>query len=598
MRIMPRRGRLPAFVTALSTSAALLAVPAVPAAATAAPAGGTEARIRATVARLSLPDKVGQMIVTQIFGDSADTQDPDAVAANQKLYGVDNGAQLIDKYHLGGVIYFGNTGNIVSPHQVGTFSNALQDRALATPSGIPLELAIDQEGGVVNRIGAPLAVSPGNMAIGAGFRPSTARKVAQASGHQLRALGINANYAPVLDVNTNALNIADGPRAFGDRPGPVSRFGAKTVAGYHRGGVATAVKHFPGLGSTTVNTDNGVAVSDQTEREFMTNDVPPFRAAVRAGSDMVMAAHIIAPALDPSRAPASLSKPIVTGLLRDKLHYNGVVITDALNAAAVEDVPPTQRVVRAVQAGVDQVLMPPELAASKQALIDAVNSGEVPMSRINASVTRILRMKYARGIMSHPYADLDAIDAHTGTPAQRRTMATAARRSITLVKNDAGTLPLNPGNAAHTLVTGFGATSVPTVAGALGRHGLSTTALTTGTTPSDAAIANAVDAAKDNDAVVVLTYNAWNNSQQQKLVKALLDTGKRVAVVSLGGPYDIAYFPAAKAYVAAYGFQPVSLTAAADTLTGTHPTGRLPVTIPAANDPDRPLYRYGTGLRY
>jgi len=588
--------RLPVLATALCTAAGLLAVPA---AATAAPADrGTEARIRATVARMSLPDKVGQMIVALINGNAADTEDPAAVAANQQLYGVDNGVQLVDKYHLGGIIYFSNRGNIVNPRQVATFSNTLQKTALATPSGVPLELGIDQEGGVVNRIGAPLAVSPGNMAQGAGFRPTEARAVAEANGHQLRALGINADYAPVLDVNTNALNTADGPRAFGDRPAPVAAFGTNAVAGYHEGGVATGVKHFPGLGSTTVNTDNGVAVSDQTTRQFMTNDIPPFRAAVRAGSDMIMAAHIIAPALDPSRAPASLSEPIVTGLLRKRLGYDGVVITDALDAAAVADVPPTERVVRAVKAGIDQVLMPPELADSKQALIDAVNSGDVPMSRIDSAVTRILRMKYARGVFAHPYADLDAIDANTGTPAQQATMAGAAKRSITLVKNDAGTLPLSTANVGRTLVTGYGATSVPTVAGELGKHGLTTTALTTGTTPSDAAIQNAVTAAKDQDAVVVLTYNAWNNTQQQKLVKALLDTGKRVAVVALGGPYDIAYVTGAKAYVAAYGFQPVSLTAAADTLTGTRPAGRLPVTIPVAGHPDQVLYRYGTGLHY
>jgi beta-N-acetylhexosaminidase len=347
-----------------------------------------------------------------------------------------------------------------------------------------------------------------------------------------------------------------------------------------------------------VNTDNGVAVSDQTEKQFMANDVPPFRAAIRAGSDMIMAAHIIAPALDPSKAPASLSEPIVTGLLRKKLGYDGVVITDALDAAAVADVPPTERVVRAVKAGIDQVLMPPELANSKQALIDAVNSGDVPKSRIDTAVTRILRMKYARDIMSHPYADPGAVDANIGTPAQRRTMAGTARRSITLVKNDAKTLPLTPANAGKTLVTGYGATSVPAVADALGKHGLTTTAQSTGTTPSDATIQSAVDAAKDQDAVVVLTYNAWNNAQQQKLVKALLDTGKRVAVTALGGPYDIAYVTGAKAYVAAYGFQPVSLTAAADTLAGARPTGRLPVTIPIAGHPDRTLYPYGTGLGY
>lgn len=587
--------RLPALATTLCTAAGLLVVPA---AATADAGHGTEARIRATIARMSLPDKIGQMFVTYAYGDTATTTDPAYTAENQKLYGVDNGAQLVQKYRLGGIIYFAWTGSVKDPEQTARLSNGLQHASIDRPGGVPLLISIDQEGGVVNRIGAPLAVSPGNMATGATHRPSTARRVATASGAQLRALGINADDAPVTDVNTNPLNTADGARSFGDRPAEVAKFGAAAVAGYHAGGVATSAKHFPGLGSTTVNTDNGVAVSDQTAAQFLANDVPPFRSAIKAGTDTIMAAHIIAPALDPSRAPASLSRPIVTGLLRDKLGYDGLVITDALDAAAVADVPAADRVVRAVQAGADQLLMPPELSVSRQALIDAVKSGKISEKRIDASVTRILRVKYARGVMAHPYADVDAVPGSVGTAGQNRTMATAARGSITLVKNDAETLPLTSSNAGHTLVTGYGATSVPAVAARLGTHGITTKALTTGTAPSDAAIQGAVDAAKGQDAVVVLTYNAWNDARQQKLVKALLDTGKRVAVVAVGGPYDIAYFTGAKAYVAAYGFQPVSLTAAADTLTGTDPTGRLPVTIPVAGHPDQTLYPYGTGLGY
>lgn len=588
--------RLPALATTLCTAAGLLVVPA---AATAAPPGsGTEARIRAAVARMSLPEKIGQMIVTYAYGDTATTTDPTYTTQNQQLYGVDNGAQLVRKYHLGGIIYFAWTDSLKDPRQTARLSNGLQHAALDRPGGVPLLISTDQEGGVVNRIGAPLAVSPGNMAIGATHRSSVARSVAVANGAQLRALGINADDAPVTDVNSNPLNTADGPRSFGDRPAEVAKLAGAAVSGYHAGGVATSAKHFPGLGSTTVNTDNGVAVSDETAAQFMSSDVPPFRAAIKAGTDTIMAAHIIAPALDPSRAPASLSQPIVTGLLRNKLGYNGLVITDALDAAAVADVPPAERVVRAVQAGVDQLLMPPELATSQKALIDAVKSGQISEKRIDESVTRILRVKYERGVMAHPYANVGAVPDRVGTTGQNRTMATAARRSITLVKNDAQTLPLTSSNAGHTLVTGYGATSVPAVAARLGTHGITTKSLTTGTAPSDATIQGAVDAAKDQDAVVVLTYNAWGDTQQQKLVNALLATGKRVAVVSVGGPYDIAYFTGAKAYVAAYGFQPASLTAAADTLTGTPPTGKLPVTIPVAGHPDQTLYPYGTGLRY
>jgi beta-N-acetylhexosaminidase len=522
--------------------------------------------------KMTLAEKIGQMIVGYVYGENGTTVSAADAASNQAMYQVDTGAEAVAKYHLGGVIYFTWSHNLTNPPQIAALSNSLQ-RAAMDDTGIPLQISTDQEGGIVNRIGAPLAISPGNMAIGATFDPRTAYDAAKVSGTELKALGINVVDAPVVDVNTNALNSADGVRAFGDRTAQVSLFGVAAERGYQAAGIGTQAKHFPGLGDTTVNTDNGIAITNETRRQILDTHVPPFRAAIAAGAQSVMAAHIIAPALDPSGKPASMSQPIVTGLLRDTMHYNGVVITDALEAAALDEYSNEQIVLDAVNAGVDQLLMPRNVPGAIQALVDAVHAGTISERRIDKSVRRILKTKTYSPYVSEPPV--------VGGQAHQATMSRIAAKSITALRSDA--LPLREGQ--KVLVTGWGVSTTTTLAAAL-----NATRLYTGS-PSDALIQQAVAAAQRNDVTVVTTYNAWGDTTQQKLVNALLATGKPIVVAAVGGPYDIAYFPTATTYLCAYGYQPPSLAALADVLLGhARPHGRLPVTI-------KGLFPYGSGLR-
>ncbi|MER7273203.1 glycoside hydrolase family 3 N-terminal domain-containing protein [Dactylosporangium sp. NPDC000244] len=562
-------------------SVVALSLAGLPAAASAAPAD----QVERLLAGMTLPEKVGQMFVGYVYGDNATAPAPADVAANTTRYGVGTGAEVLRRYHLGGVIYFSWSHNLAAPAQVATLSNQLQAAARAD-TGIPLQISTDQEGGIVTRIGAPLAVSPGNMAIGATQDPAAALQAARVSGQELLALGINVVDAPVVDVNTNPRNAADGPRAFGDRTAQVALFGAAAVAGYRLAGIGAQAKHFPGLGDTTVNTDNGVAVTDESRAQIMATHVPPFRAAIAAGVPSIMAAHIVAPALDPSGAPASLSRPIVTGLLREQLHYDGVVITDALDAAALADIPPDRIALDAINAGVDQLLMPADPPAAIQAVLDAVAAGTLPTARIDQSVRRILRMKLELGLFGRGDVPTPVI----GTPEHLRTMSTIAARSITRLRG-AG-LPLAPG--AHVLVTGWGVSTTQNLTDGLNARGVAATRLWTGS-PSPAVIAQAVAAAGTADATVVTTNNVWSDPTQVALVEALLATGRPVVVTSVGGPYDIAYFPQAPAYLAAYDYQPVSVTALADTLTGRAGSpGRLPVTI-RTPDGGTVLYAFGSG---
>ncbi len=577
-----------------STVGALLAIGAAAPGTAAAPSPDP---IQARLAQMSLEQKVGQLFSTYVYGDSAIAPSAADAAQNRAAYGVDTAAQVIAKYHLGNVIYFTWSDNLNAPAQIATLSNGLQQAAL-DGDGTPLLISTDQEGGNVTRIGAPLAVSPGNMALGATFSPPDSYAMSRATGQQLKALGITVDDAPVVDVNTNPANTADGPRSFGDVAGHVAAMSAASVVGYQSAGIAATVKHFPGLGSTSINTDNAPAITDETKAQFEQNDLPPFRVAISSGVDVVMAAHIVADSLDPSGAPASLSKPIITGLLRGELHYDGVVITDALSAGALSAVPPAERAVEAVEAGDDVLLMPDNLGNAINAMLDAVHSGRISEARIDQSVTRILRLKQKLGLFDNPMVDVSAVPGSVGTASQNAAAAQAATDSITLLRNDDGTLPLTPNSGQHVLVTGWGLGTTQTLTNLVATHGVTAQRVYTGTTPTQAAINAAVAAAAANDEVIVTTDNAWGNTAQQALVKALLATGKPVTVMAMGGPYDLAYFDAAPTYLAAYGYQPATLSRLVDVLFGAQPEGHLPVTIHRADDPTKVLVPYGTGLRY
>ena len=565
---------------------------------TAASAGnGLEVRVRALLRGMTLPEKVGQLFTVSVYGDSATAPSPADAAANRVLYGAEaaTGAAVVARYRVGGIIYFTVTHNLNSPHQIARLSNGLQQAALST-ADIPLLVGTDQEGGVVNRIGAPAAVSPGNMAIGATFDPASARRAAAASGAELRAMGINVDDAPVVDVNTNPHNTADGARAFGDRSGVVAAFGAAAVAGYQGSGVAAQAKHFPGLGDTTVNTDNGIAVTTESRRQILATHIPPFAAAIRAGVQSVMVGHVVAPALDPSGAPASLSRPVVTGLLRDTLHYDGVVVTDALNAGALAGIPRTRVVLDALAAGVDVLLLPPDPPGAIRAVLDAVQAGTVSEARIDRSVLRLLRLKVRLGLFADAYTTPERVDATVGTAAHLQTMAGIARRSITLLRNEDRVLPIAPSPGTHVLVTGWGVSTTQALTANLAATGLTVQRLWTGS-PDAALVAQAVAAARGSDVTVVTTNNVWGDPTQVNLVNALLATGKPVVVVPVAGPYDIASFPSARTYLAAYGYQPATLAALAEVLTGGQPTGRLPVTVHSLAG-DQVLFPYGAGIGY
>ena len=501
------------------------------------PAPPPDAWIPGHVAKMSVAEKVGQLFVPTFSSRS------DAVAK-------------IKKYHVGGLIYF--PGNISTPERTAAQSNALQKA-----SGIPLLLGVDEEQGIVSR--TPFITRfPGNMALGATGDPADARAAARVTGTELRAIGINLDYAPDADVNVNPRNPVIGLRSFGADPALVSRMVTGAVGGYRAAGIAAAAKHFPGHGDTATDSHTGLPVIKHTRGQWERLDAPPFKAAAAAGVDMIMTAHIVVPRLDRSGDPATLSNNVLTGLLRRTLGYQGVITTDSLEMAGVrEKYGDAQVPVLAINAGADQLLMPPSLPKAHRAVVKAVRSGKITRKRLDESVTRILKLKQRRGLFQGTAVDPAKAGAAIRTAANKATAQRVAEHAVTLVRNKNGLLPLKGRKVA---VTG---PESDTLRSALRRHGVRTTA------------------AGSADVTVLTTENAGRATAAR--VRAL--GPKPVVVAALGRPYDLDAAAGAAAALATYSSSTVSVNALAKVMSGAaEPTGKLPV--PAAGKP------VGHGLGY
>ncbi|WP_324793733.1 glycoside hydrolase family 3 N-terminal domain-containing protein [Streptomyces cyaneofuscatus] len=614
---MPHRTSRRTLLTATAAATAAAATGVLPLAGTASahPAdastnASTDRRLRRIIAGMSLEEKVGQLFVMRVYGHSATDPDQADIDANLKEIGVRTAAELVSTYHVGGIIYFAWAHNTRDPHQIAALSNGIQQAALGERSRVPLLISTDQEHGIVCRVGEPATLLPGAMALGAGGSRSDTRRAAWIAGAELAALGINQNYAPDADVNVNPANPVIGVRSFGSDPQAVAELVAAQVKGYQGAGVAATAKHFPGHGDTNTDSHTGLPVINHTRAQWEELDAPPFRAAIRARIDSIMTAHIVVPALDPSEDPATLSRPILTGILREELGYDGVVVTDSLGMEGVRTKYGDDRVpVLALLAGVDQLLNPPNLSVAWNAVLEAVQEGEISEARVDESILRILRLKTRLGLFRDPFVSARGVDRTVGIRKHLLDADRIAERTTTLLADPGAQLPLSRRTHRRLLVVGAdpaspsGTTGPPTttLAGAFTELGFSATALPTGTAPNQAKTAEAVAAAQGRDAVVVATYNITASSTQRALVDALVATGVPVVAVAIRNPYDAAHLTGrgVAAVLATYSWTDVELRAAARVIAGrARPEGRLPVPVQRADDPARVLYPVGHGLSY
>ena len=426
-----------------------------------------QAWIQRTLARMTIPEEVGQLFEVNGYGSSVRDRNPKMVKLNRRYYGVSNIAQLITKYHVGGIIYFDwtnsfGTGSTVNPAQVVGLSNGIQRVAMSRRPAVPMVISTDQEEGEVLRMGAPATVFPGNMALGATRDTGLAQGAALITGQELRSVGINVDNAPVTDVNLSPLNQADGIRSYGDQVGLVSSFGVAQVKGYQTRqattGVGATAKHFPGFGDATANSDFSKVVSPQNLAQVKRLNFPSMKAAFRAGVDRVMVTHILFPKITGGTIPSSMSRFWITGMLRDYLHYNGPVVTDALDATAVAQFSPQRVALSAFGAGADELLeiaqynpptidkAPGDLVPAYNAILRAVRTHKISKRRLDQSVIRILRLKWKLGLVKQPITDPNRWKTVVGTPRHKAVANTVAERSIMLLKNSDGLLPLQLGS--------------------------------------------------------------------------------------------------------------------------------------------------------
>lgn len=556
--------------------------------------------VEKTMARMTLEEKVGQLFTTYAYGTSADTDKAADVTRNQNWLGVDNAQQAIDKYHLGGVIYFAWSDNLQNPKQVASLSNGLQQAALRQPAEVPLLVSTDQEHGIVQRLGPPATQFAGNMALGASGSERDAREAGKIAGEELRAVGINQNFAPVADVNVNPANPVIGVRSFSSDPRLAADLTEAQVAATRAGVRASPRPPSTSPGTATpMWTATSVCRSSPTPSNSggrSTRPLPPGRRHRNRRhhdrSHPVPRARPLRRPCHPVEADHDRAAPRGDRLRRCGRHR-------LLSMAGVQETYPEEDVpVKALQAGVDILLMPPNLDKAYNAVLRAVAEGELTEKRIDRSVRRILTLKHQQGIVKRPFANPYGVDKTVGSPAHLRAAQRITDRTTTLVKNDDRVLPLAD-DGQSVLVTGWGEGTTSQLTALIGKRDVTATSHYTGTNPGAATIAAAVAEARGHDSVVVVTSGAGANPGQSALVNALIETGKPVVTVAVGTPYDIARYPEAGTHLATYSSREGALESATRVLFGeVRPRGTLPVTIPTADDPDRPLFPLGHGLSY
>jgi len=542
---------------------------------------------------MGLREKIGQMTIVG-FPERVAGELPEGIESLLKDPGV------------GGVGIFAR--NARGPAEMLELTSALQDAAIRAGAKVPLFIMADQEGGMVMQVTDGTTVFPGNMALAATSDAENAHEACRAIALESLAMGINVVTAPDVDVNADPDNPIIGVRAYGDDPALVGRFGSAAVRGYEEGAVLCMAKHFPGHGRTAVDSHLAVPLVDSPIEEVEALDLPPFEEAVRSGVRAVMTAHIQVPALDTTGACGTLSRPILTELLRGRMGFRGLIVTDCLEMGAIKDTIGTpEAAVRAVEAGADMVLICHTLELQRQAIDgmeQAVLDGRIPREAIDASCRRIittkLELEEARLRMwTDGRPPLDVVGCRDHLEAEQR----IARQSITVLRNDDGVLPFR-GDGPKTIAVIYPATMPrlraedlaegDTVLGKeFASRGVTSVEVGVSLCPTRDEIDAALAAAGRADAVVIATSCKTREQEkaQGELVQ-MLNGAVSAPVVACGirNPYDIRAYPEVRTYLVTYGYRPCSIRAMVEVMFGEIPAkGRLPVEIPG-------FYPRGYGL--
>ena len=550
------------------------------------PAARTPGTVRRWMHTLTLRERVAQLIFIPFHG----------VAPHIRTREYRQFMKLVRETHVGGLVLVnwsnGRVTQKAEPYALAAFINRMQRL-----SKIPLLVAGDFERGASMRVDGT-TVFPHAMAFGATGDPSLARYEGEITAREARALGVHWVFFPVDDVNSNPDNPIINIRSYGENPEEVAKFANAFIQGARadsKNRVLTTAKHFPGHGDTAVDTHLNMAVINADRAHLDRVELAPFRAAIRDGVDSVMTAHIALPAVAPADVPATLSPEIVNGLLRDQMGFRGLVVTDALEMGGIaKGYSAGEAAVKALEAGVDVLLMTPDPEAALKAVLAAVRSGRLTEKRIDESVERVLAAKQLVGLDRRRLVDVEAISDEVDSPEANQRAQEIADRAVTLVKNDKHAVPLAaPARACHFLL----AESRYSTEGQAWMQevrrrdkGVQITWLDPAMPlPSpDASCESFVVAAFAS--VSAYTGDVALRGEYPKLIEALAGTGKPVLLVALGNPYLLRSFPHVTAYLTTYSTVPLSEVAAVKALYGEIAIrGHLPVTIPGQA-------KYGEGI--
>ena len=545
-----------------------------------------------TFAELTLREKAGQLIMPWVLGDFA----PEGSPSHERI------ADYVEEQGVGGVIM-----SVGTPIEVAAKLNDLQRHAK-----IPLLVAADLETGAGFRMRGAVFMPgtielggatdfPSLMAVGAAGDERLAYEMGRVTALEARAVGIHVPFAPVLDVNNNPDNPIINVRSFGADPVDVSRMGIAFIQGVQENGAIATGKHFPGHGDTDTDSHLALPVIRHDRIRMDSVELRPFKEAIEAGMGAIMTAHISVPSLNGGVSEASTLSPLVlTRVLRDELGFGGLVFTDAMDMSAIARRHSAgEAAVRAIEAGADVILMPPNVAQAVDGVVQAVRSGRISEARIDASVRRVLSTKEALALDRERFVSLERIYDVVGIPEHTDVADRIAEGSITLLKNRGNLIPLNGTRTAQVLSVTFRRSS-DILAGRHFNRILRETypRLSTMELDSDAdeeEYAEVLRRARGRALVVVSTYSNYAGAvdareELAEFIEGLGQLGVPHVVISFGNPYLISSFPETQAYMLAWNGSEASQRAAAGALLGKFEiVGRVPTGIP-------PLYAIGDGL--
>ena len=533
--------------------------------------------------KMSLEEKIGQLFMIRAHGFFHSREDEEFQAISE----------LIRKYHVGGIMFA--NGHV--------YAQALITHRLQRLSKIPLWIAQDTEYGLAMRVSGSSWFPPA-MAISSTNNPEYAYIVGKITAREAKALGVHQIFSPVLDINNNPNNPIINVRSYSEKPSIVSLYGNAYIRGVLEEGVVPTAKHFPGHGNTSVDSHLKLPILSHSIKQLTKLELRPFASAIKIGIPSIMSAHIAFPKIgNPARVPATMNQRIIGGLLREKLNFDGIVVTDGLEMGGITShFSPGEAVIQALLAGSDIMLLSPDEPTAIHQVKQAIKKGIISIERIEHSVKKILKWKYEYGLFTNRYPNIENLHQHIGLPQYQEIAQKISRESVTLLKNNHNIIPIRPAKYPNLFVLNIandksGTTGTKFIEVIRDYHPNTTFMVYDKRSNSDEET-QILNYAKNSDLIILNSFiyvqshrTIQLHKDQKKFLKTLFSLNKPIVFVSFGNPYIIKDFPEADVHLLAWSSRSTQVRQTVPTLFGGTPIqGKLSTTIPN-------LYKFDHGIQ-